>query len=75
MAETFKTTGELFAIIEEHREKQGMSQRDLSQRAGLSHASYWFAANRGGELNVSSAIAYADVLDLDLQVIKKRARK
>jgi len=75
MAETFISPEELFSLIEEQRKKKGLSQRDLSKRAGLSHATYWFAASRGADITLNSALRYAGALDLNLQVAKKRGTR
>lgn len=75
MAETFTSPEELFSLIEEQRKKKGLSQRDLSKRAGLSHATFWFAATRGADITLNSALRYVDVLDLKLQVSKKKGSR
>lgn len=75
MSEAFTTAGELFAIIERKRQEQGVSQRELAKRAGLSHGAYWFTAHRGGDLTIDSALRYTSALGLELKAAKKRGRR
>jgi transcriptional regulator with XRE-family HTH domain len=75
MSDVFTSAGELFAIIETKRKEQGVSQRELSKRAGLSHGAYWFVAQRGGDLTIDSALRYTSALGLELKAAKKRGRR
>jgi transcriptional regulator with XRE-family HTH domain len=75
MSDVFRSAGELFAIIETRRQQQGVSQRELSKRAGLSHGAYWFASQRGGDLTIDSALRYTNALGLELKATKKRGRR
>lgn len=75
MPEKFKKAVDLFAILEHHRSEQGVSLRELSKRAGMSHGSYWYSAQRGADITINSAAKYADALGLDLSVTKRRRGK
>lgn len=71
MPGTFTSSGELFKILERERQAQGISQRSLSIRAGLSHGAYWYSSARGVDITIDTAARYADVLGLKLQVQKE----
>lgn len=75
MAQKFAGAGDLFAILEGHRTEQGVSLRELSKRAGMSHGSYWYSAQRGADITINSAARYAEALGLDLSVTKRRRGK
>lgn len=66
-------TADLLAAFEERREQLGISQRDLCKRAGMSHSTYWFTQQRGGDLTLRAALRYCNVLGLTLKVAKGRA--
>lgn len=70
MQRTFKSSAELFSILERERQAQGVSQRALSMRAGMSHGAYWYSSAHAVDLTIDAAVRYADVLGLKLNVQK-----
>lgn len=64
----------LWSVLEDRRKTLGITQRDLCKRAGLSHATYWYAANRGGDVTLRAILGYCNVLGLTLKVTKGRTQ-
>ena len=53
-------------ILREARTSQGLSQRELGQRSGLTQAQISLTENGEVDLRLSSLVALVDVLGLDL---------
>lgn len=52
--------------IERKRNIEGISQRELAKRAGLSKNAYWHISHQGSDLHVKSLIGLAEAVGLKL---------
>lgn len=53
-------------VIERKRNIEGISQREMAKRAGLSKNAYWYAAHEGKDLHVKSLILLAEAVGMKL---------
>ena len=52
--------------IERKRNIEGISQRELAKRAGLSKNAYWHISHQGSDLHVKSLIGLAEAVGMKL---------
>ncbi len=62
------TPDDLFDLVEAERQKQGISRRALSAKAGYAPSGYWYWASKRGKLSLDAAINYLKVLGLRVNV-------
>lgn len=60
-------------ILRDTREAKGLSQRDLSQRAGVPQPHISKIENEAVDLRLSSLLAIANALDLELALVPRKA--
>ena len=63
----------LAATLKSAREKRGLSQRDLSARAGVPQSHISKIETAGVDLRISSLAALANALDLEIALIPRKA--
>ena len=59
------TTSDLARVLEEERERQGLTVTDIINRAGVSRAAVYRLFN-GGDIQLTTLLAITNVLGLDL---------
>lgn len=52
--------------IERKRNIEGISQRELAKRAGLSKNAYWHISHQGSDLHVKSLIGLAEAVGMQI---------
>jgi transcriptional regulator with XRE-family HTH domain len=63
----------VIAAIEAARLAQGLSERELSFKAGKSHSAYWHWLRSKRDMSFNSVVAYATAVNLQLQIQKTPA--
>lgn len=61
---------DLIACVESVRASRNISQRNLCNRAAVSHSCYWYALDRGSDISLSVALRYLDALGLQMQIVE-----
>jgi ribosome-binding protein aMBF1 (putative translation factor) len=63
-----ENTDDLLKIVEAARIERGLSERQLSAKANMSHGSYWWWKTHAGTTSFNVAMRYINALGLQLNV-------
>jgi transcriptional regulator with XRE-family HTH domain len=63
-----ESSDDLLKIVEAARIEQGLSERQLSAKANMSHGSYWWWKTHAGTTSLDVAMRYINALGLRLDV-------
>jgi len=61
-----ENTDQALDAIERKRNVEGISQRELAKRAGLSKNAYWHISHQGADLHVKSLIGLAQAVGMEV---------
>ena len=61
-------TDALLKVVEAARIEQGLSERQLSSKANMSHGSYWWWKTHAGTTSLNVALRYIKALGLKLEI-------
>jgi hypothetical protein len=59
---------DLLRVLEQRRAERGETRSAVSERAGFSHASYWYWSRTRGKVTFEAALCYAQALGLQVIV-------
>lgn len=66
-----KTPNDILALVEDVRKEIGISERELSRRAGKSHSLYGWWKKHAHTTTVKTALDYLGALGLKLKIEKE----
>lgn len=63
-----ESSADLLKAVEAARIEQGLSERQLSAKANMSHGSYWWWKTHAGTTSLDVALRYISALNLKVQI-------
>lgn len=63
-----ESSDELLKAVETARIEQGLSERQLSAKANMSHGSYWWWKTHAGTTSLDVALRYIRALNLKVEI-------